>query len=354
MNEEEPQASQLPPLTTEQVLIDALPELHEKLPITAGLVISTGRAQSARFMAEQLQVARVEAWFYDLHAATQSRAALDATAQVHCSADLPESSYDAVLVAVLKKTETELTRDILQQAHGRLSEGGRLIVSVDNPKDHWLNEQLQGMFNKVTRIQSEQGCVYVGRKTGELKKVKDFWCEFPFRDENGRMHQVLSRPGVFSHRRLDAGARQLMRSAEISPTDNVLDLGCGAGTLSLAAATETTGTVYAVDANARAIQCVQKAAELNGIQNIEAILNADGQLGLNDKIDLVLANPPYFGNDTISKHFVDTSRFALRSGGALLVVTKKPRWYSEYFEGRFEDPVVFESGKYFVACGRKP
>jgi 16S rRNA G1207 methylase RsmC len=66
-----------------------------------------------------------------------------------------------------------------------------------------------------------------------------------------------------------------------------------------------------------------------------------------------LANPPYFGDDLISKHFVDTAVSTLRSGGALLVVTKQPSWYQEYFESlALDDIAVFESSRYFVVCGR--
>ena len=38
----------------------------------------------------------------------------------------------------------------------------------------------------------------------------------------------------------------------------------------------------------------------------------------------------------------------------LLVVTKKPNWYAAYFDGRLEDRAIMDSGRYFVACGRKP
>ncbi|MCA9134050.1 MAG: methyltransferase, partial [Planctomycetales bacterium] len=172
--------------------------------------------------------------------------------------------------------------------------------------------------------------------------------------EEQRLIEVLSRPGVFSHRRLDPGARQLMLAAEIGPSDTVLEMGCGAGAVSLAVAFRTSGTVYAVDGNARAVQCTQRGAELNQRSNVQCILNADGALELPAAVDVALANPPYFGNDRISQHFVDTSLEALRSGGALLVVTKKPRWYEEYFETILEDIVVFEASRYFVACGRKP
>ena len=45
--------------------------------------------------------------------------------------------------------------------------------------------------------------------------------------------------------------------------------------------------------------------------------------------DLVLANPPYYGDFTIAERFVESARLALAPGGTLLIVTKQPTWYVE-------------------------
>jgi len=298
-------------------------------------------------------IPQVAAWYVDLHDAAEANLVCAEGVEIQCGSDLPEEEVDLVAIPVLRRGEAEMTRELLQQAHERLVEGGYLAVSVDNPKDTWLHEQMQALFDKVTCQRSARGSVYWGRKTQPLKKIRDFSCQFTFRDQQ-RTIQVISRPSVFSHRRLDPGARQLMLSAEIGPQDNVLEMGCGAGAVSLAAAFQTTGQVIAVDANARAVECTERGAELNQLSNVQTIHNADGLLELPVAVDLALANPPYFGNDRISQHFVDTAVASLRSGGALLVVTKQPAWYESYFEQHFEDIVVFEASKYFIACGRKP
>ncbi len=341
--------SSLPPLPTEQLLMDQLPDWGGERAI----VISPGRAQLAKHLIQNQGVREASAWFVDLHSA-QLAETYDDSVEVICSADLPPKEYDLVAMPVLARGEAELTRDLLQQGHDRLIAGGYLAVSVDNPRDQWLHEQMQVLLDKVTCRRVAQGCVYWGRKNKPLKKVRDFTCRFSYRDDQDRLIDAFSRPGVFSHRRLDPGARQLMLSADVGSEDNVLDMGCGAGTVALACALKTSGTVYAVDSNARAIECLSRGAEQNGLSNIQPIWNADGELELPQPVDLALANPPYFGDDTISKHFVDTSIASLRSGGALLVVTKRPSWYEEYFTPILEDVVVFESSRYYVACGRKP
>ncbi|GAB5406376.1 MAG: methyltransferase [Aureliella sp.] len=354
---------------SERLLIENSADWLPKGGVRRAIVVSPGRAQVADKLvqlaqAQNTELEQLDAWYHDLHAATKAQVAVDQSVRVVCSPDLPgyepddgesdQTPYDLAVVVTTKSDEAELTRDILQQAFQRLEDGGRLVVSVDNGKDNWLHEQMQALFPKVTRMPSKRGCIYIGRRAGALKKEKDFWCQFPVRDEEGNVLQIVSRPGVFSHRRLDPGARQLMRSAEIGPDDRVLDFGCGAGVLSVTAAVQTSNTVVAVDSSTRAIQCAESSAAANGIENVQAIVNADGNLGLDGTIDLVLANPPYYGNDRISQHFVDSGRSALRSGGAMLVVTKKPSWYRDYFEGLMDDVLIFPSGKYFVACGRKP
>ncbi len=47
---------------------------------------------------------------------------------IPCATDLPEDSYDAVFMPVLKAREAELTRELMQQAH---SCDSRLWLSGD-------------------------------------------------------------------------------------------------------------------------------------------------------------------------------------------------------------------------------
>lgn len=341
--------SDLPPLPSEQLLLEHLPQLGGE----RALVLSPGRAQLAGHLLSEHNFQHATAWYLDLYAAAHAGQFLGENTDVVCSADLPPQEFDLVAMPVLKRGEAELTRDLLQQGHERLVDGGFMAVAVNNPKDKWLHEQMRAIFSKVTCVRGDEGCVYWAKKTSPLKKLKNFECQFTLRDD-GRSVELISRPGVFSHRKVDNGARQLVLSAEIGEADRVLDMGCGVGTVALASAFRTSGQVFGVDSNTRAVEALARGAGLNGLENVTSMLNADGQLELDGTIDLALANPPYFGDDRISAHFVDTCIRALRSGGALLVVTKQPNWYNEYFERILEDIVIFEASQYFIACGRKP
>jgi 16S rRNA (guanine1207-N2)-methyltransferase len=160
---------------------------------------------------------------------------------------------------------------------------------------------------------------------------------------------------VFSHRRIDLGARTLIKTMQIEPGMKVLDMGCGVGTVSLAAAFAAENvTVMALDSNPRAIQCTQRSAELNGLTNITAILDCEGHSASTGDFDLVLANPPYFSNYAIAELFLDTAYRALKKGGLVHVVTKTPNWFLERMPLWFVDIQEIEAGDYRVLTGRMP
>jgi len=70
---------------------------------------------------------------------------------------------------------------------------------------------------------------------------------------------------------------RILEEIGVRPGMTVLDLGCGPGSFSVAAArlVGPAGRVYALDTNPIAIKSVQKAAEKERLRNIAAILGGD-------------------------------------------------------------------------------
>ena len=197
-----------------------------------------------------------------------------------CQADFPPDEIDLAMLPFTAAGQAELTREWLQQAHQALALGGRLLAATDNPRDTWLGGQLQRLCDRVSRRADDRAALYLAVKTRPLKKVKDFSCEFAFRDR-GRLIRAVSRPGVFAHRRVNPGARALLEVMEVAPGDRVFDMGCGSGVAALAAAMRADGvSVYALDSNPRAVQCTLQGAALNGQENIAARLDAEGTCDL--------------------------------------------------------------------------
>jgi len=325
------------------------------------LCTSPGLAQFAGAAAVAQPHASVICTYLDLYRAQLAQAhwcERPANLTIQCAADLPAGEADVVALPFSASGEAELVWDFLQAGHERLRIGGQLLASTDNPHDTWLAQQLQKLFRTVERPAGATGVLYVATKTESLRKLKDYSCEFAFRDR-ARLIRAVSRPGVFSHRHIDPGARHLIDAMEIEPGMRVLDIGCGAGTVALAAACRAEGVVvHAIDSNSRAVECTARGAVLNGFTNITVELNADGRLAnggleLAGTFDLAVANPPYYAGFGIAEHFLTTAQGALRPGGKLLVVCKHPAWYAEHMPRWFDDVVATERKGYVVFRGRR-
>ena len=274
--------------------------------------------------------------------------------QIDCAADLSDGEADVVAFPFAAAGDAELTRDFIQTGHERLRIGGRMFATTDNSSDSWLREQLSKVFNKLDRRTFPTGALYIATKTEPLKKLKNFGCEFAFRDQ-GRLIRAYSRPGVFSHRHIDTGARRLIDEMQVAPGARVLDIGCGAGVVALAAAVRADGvTVHAVDSHARAVQSTQRGAELNELANLTTERNATGGYAGQGSYDLALANPPYYASFRIAEHFLTVGRSALRSGGRIIVVTKRPEWYQEKMPEWYDRVSVKEVKSYHLVQGVRP
>ena len=328
----------LPPRPAEAHAI----EVATPLPGTRIVCTSIGRGQAAWSLATGRPEATVNAWFLDLHHFQAARRGWDFAPNnlaAVCTADMPPGPYDLAVVPLTKAGETELSRELLQQAFQNLAIGGRLVAAVDNARDKWLREQLAATGETVRVRPSASGDTigYIVEKTRELAKVRDFSHRFVFRDRE-RLLTAMTRPGVFAHRRIDPGARHLLNAVDVAPGTRVLEIGCGSGCVALGiAARDPTVGVHAFDSAARAVECTRQAAELNQLSNITVALESEGNVPERGSWDLALANPPYYADFEIAERFVESARLALAPGGTLLLVTKQPTWYLEHLPRMWQD-----------------
>jgi len=341
---------------------------------------TTGRAQLAVELARSDPARAVDCTLYDLHLLARARNASPPLQNLvlECRADLPEQEFDAVAIPLRAGGDAEFAWELLQQAYLRLRDGGLFLAAVDEPRDHWVAGRMEALFGrKFARHANGEAVAYRATKRGELKKVKSFEAEFQFRDR-GHLVRGVSRPGVFSHRRLDLGARALVESlAEpvepvepvemmemvegvaptqerdlLAPGARVLDLGCGSGVVGFAAALRAPGVrVHALDSMPRAVECARRGAVLNGLADFTAEVADDGRALARASFDVVLANPPYYSQERIAALFVEAAARALVAGGRLHVVTKHPDWLAERMPAEFKDVRVRPIRGYAVVDG---
>lgn len=338
-----------------------LQEIAATLPGNTILATSIGRGQAAESLARARPDASVTCWFMDSHFAALASdhialhpEGVPANLAINCIADWPEVECDMALLPIHSKSEAELSRDLLQSAFLRLREGGILVAAVDNPKDRWLHDQLK-IYSKSVKVRPfDDAVVYFIIKDQPLKRVRDFSCEVCFKDLDVLL-KLITRPGVFSHRELDNGARQLLDAVDVYPESRLLDIGCGSGAVSIGlAARDPSARIHAVDSNARAVWCTRKGADINGLTNITYEVNHTGIYGEPNSFDMALANPPYFADFQIAELFIHAAIRSLRPEGRLVLVTKQPKWYEENISRWLDDAEVFASRRYHIVSGIKP
>ncbi len=326
------------------------------------LFTSIGRGQAAVETWLQRPEATICQWYLDQYEQIQAQRFFDNVStreassagsaskrmSIVCSPDLPEMAFDLAVLPCTIRGEAELHRELLQQAYQRLCQGGVLVSSVDNPEDRWLHEQMRSFDEKVTVHHEADAVVYVLNKQGELRRPRSFTCRFSFRDRS-RNVQLVTRPGVFSHRQLDEGAGALLQTIEVSAGQRIIDIGCGSGAVGCALAGRADGiTLHAIDGNARAVECALQSALANDLTQVTAELTCEGRVTDEGTFDIAACNPPYFSHFRIAKLFVETSRRALRPGGVAYFVTKQPDWYRENLYPGWTEIEARQVKKYWV------
>jgi 16S rRNA G1207 methylase RsmC len=128
--------------------------------------------------------------------------------------------------------------------------------------------------------------------------------------------------GLFSPREVDEGSRLLSDHIEVTPNDDILEIGCGYGPIGLTLAKlATQGSAHLVDKDFVAVEYTKKNAELNHIENCETYLSNGLSLVPNQQFDLIVSNlPAKAGNEFYTVLFHD-AKTHLSPGGRLCVVT---------------------------------
>ncbi len=177
---------------------------------------------------------------------------------------------------------------------------------------------------------------------------------------SGQRYRFVSKPGVFSWGRLDAGTRVLVETMKIRSDDTALDLGCGYGILGLIAAERAhQGQVHLTDSSAVAVEAARRTLALNGVTNAEVRLS-DGVAAMHDlRFDVVVTNPPFHQarqtDYNVAHQFIRDAASVLGRRGRLYVVANRFIRYEHQMSECFHQvSVPYEDNLYRVLLAVRP
>ena len=159
---------------------------------------------------------------------------------------------------------------------------------------------------------------------------------------------------LFSPRGADTGTLSMVSAVELESGQKLLDLGCGAGLVGIAAA-KVLGeeNVWMTDVDPAAVRCAAENAKRNGVENVHLCcgdaLDAVDASGF----DWILSNPPYHADFSVAKKFIEKGFNRLKLGGKLVMVVKRELWYHNKLTAIFGGVRMQEIGGYFVFTAEK-
>ena len=167
---------------------------------------------------------------------------------------------------------------------------------------------------------------------------------------NGLIMNLFTDNGVFSKGKVDEGSLAFLRV--LLPLDlgkNILDLGCGYGTLGLTLAmAKKEARVTLADINPRALNMCKRNAELHNLSNRVTILQSDIYEKIEGPYDSIVVNPPIRAGKIVTYQMYKESKQYLIDGGSLYVVIRRKQGAEsalKYIETVFENVSVLHKEK---------
>lgn len=249
--------------------------------------------------------------------------------KVSLKSDLDEVEEGPVHVfyQVEKNADRLLAFDILERLSKVLPNASEVFLLMAKNRQKDLMKKLGKIFSKGTIIgKTRDFSLY----RGLTDKEKDKWTPREKKvevDAMGAYMEMLSRPGVFSHGRVDTGGLALYDSVELKTGESMLELGSGAGLVGLLTAIrqkEQNGSesneIHMVDSSVRAIDCCKENIKDLALEKVSCELS--DKFESDERYDVFAGNPPYYANHRIAEYFIVTAAKFLKPGGRIYIVSK--------------------------------
>lgn len=262
-----------------------------------------------------------------------SLTALDGVEGLHTD-ELPAGPF-ATIVFDAREYDPGLAAETVAAAAQRLAPGGVLITTA-------RLSDAEAAFGSV----QEAGEALVARSPRSDVQLPP-WPAYEA-EYGGKTYRVQSAPGIFSPRHLDEGTAFMLEQIAHRPEARFLDLGCGAGIVSLIASEAWGCRVTAVDVNARALRLTAANAPK------AEVIASDGFQGLQGRqFDIIASNPPYHTDFGVAKAFIEGAYAHLAMEGMLYLVIKRADWYVQKVRSVFGGCRIAERDGYTVIITQK-
>ncbi len=166
----------------------------------------------------------------------------------------------------------------------------------------------------------------------------------------GQKINLFTDNGVFSKSQVDEGSLAFLKVlVPLQLRGEVLDLGCGYGTIGLTIAlTSPAARVTLADINTRAVALCEKNAKKLGLSQRVTVLQSDIYEKIEGPYHVIVINPPIRAGKKVTYAMYEGARQYLIDGGSLYIVIRKAQGAksaSEYIQKLFGNITLLKRDK---------